>query len=221
MMMDNERFEDFLYSLEDGLPPYLKELEEACLLSSVPIIRKSTQKVLRFLLKLKEPLSILEVGAAEGFSALLMAEYSSLEAKITTIEKVPERVKKASENFKAADKDGKICLLEGEASDLLKDLAKKEEKFDFIFMDAAKGQYLAFLPLADKLLKEGGLLVTDNLLQEGRLIDSHYTVIRRDRTIHKRMREYVKELFGSEAFETMILEAGDGMSVSIKKKKER
>lgn len=218
MNLDHERFEDYLYSLEDGLPPYLKEMEEVALLEAVPIIRKSSQKLLRFFMRLQKPLSVLEVGTAVGFSSLLMAEYALSETRITTIEKMPERVEKARENFERFDKKKRIRLLEGDAFDILKEMVLKEEKYDFIFMDAAKGQYLTFLPFLKALLKKGGILITDNLLQEGRLIDSRYTVVRRDRTIHKRMREFVKELFCSDEYETMILETGDGMSVSIKLK---
>lgn len=218
MSIDAERFEDFLYSMEDGLAPYLKELEEECLVEKIPIIRKSSQKVLRFFLSLKNPTSILEVGTATGFSALLMAEYSGAETKILTIEKIPERISKARKNFEIYDKNKKISLLEGDASEILEKLASEEkEKYGFIFMDAAKAQYLSFLPFVKTLLKKGGVLITDNLLQEGRLLESRYTVVRRERTIHKRMREYVKLLFGSEDFDTILLEAGDGMSISIKK----
>lgn len=217
MSLDYERFEDFLYSMEDGLCPYLKELEAVSLAEKVPIIRKSTQKVLRFMLQLKKPLRVLEVGTATGFSSLLMAECLEKEAKIFTIEKMPERIQKALQNFETYDEARKISLLSGEAMDILENLVKEKESFDLIFMDAAKGQYLHFLPLVNVLLKKDGILITDNLLQEGRLLDSRYTVVRRDRTIHKRMREYVKELFKSEDFDTMLLEAGDGMSVSIKK----
>lgn len=215
--MDHERFEDFLYSLEDGLPLYLKEVEERALSEAVPIIRKSSQKLLRFFMRTRTPLRILEVGTAVGFSALLMAEYTPIHAKIVTIEKMPERIEKAKENFKLYDNEKKIELIEGDAGILLKEMASEGiSPFDLIFVDAAKGQYLTFLPYVKSLLKTGGILIADNLLQEGRLIDSRYTIVRRERTIHKRMREFVKELFRSDEYETMILETGDGMSVSVK-----
>lgn len=217
MNLDHERFETFLYSMEDGLPQYLSLLEEEAITNRIPIVRKGSQSVIRFLLGLKKPKKILEVGTATGFSGLLMAEYSEEDTEIVTIEKMPKRVEKARENFKKYDRLQKITSLEGDATELLEKMAKeKEGEFDFIFMDAAKGQYLAFLPFVKTLLKKGGVLITDNLLQEGRLLDSRYTVVRRDRTIHKRMREYVKELFSKGEFETMLLESGDGMSVSIK-----
>lgn len=217
MNLDHERFETFLDSMEDGLPHYLSLLEEEAIENHIPIIRKGSQSVIRFMLKMKKPKKILEVGTATGFSGLLMAEYSKEDAEIVTIEKMPERVKQARENFEKYDRLQKITSLEGDAIDILEEMAKKKvEEFDFVFMDAAKGQYLAFLPFVKTLLKKDGILITDNLLQEGRLLDSRYTVVRRDRTIHKRMREYVKELFRGEEFETMLLESGDGMSISIK-----
>lgn len=218
MNIDHERFEDFLYSLPDGLPAYLEALEREALSEHVPIIRKSSQKLLRFLLTMKNPKKILEVGTAVGFSALLMAEYSGEDTRLLTIEKMAERLTKARENFRKYDAGKKIDLIEGDASEVLSELVKThQESFDFIFMDAAKGQYPHFLPNVERLLAKGGVLVTDNLLQEGRLLDSKFTVIRRERTIHKRMREYIKMLYESEVFETMLLQAGDGMCISLKK----
>ena len=90
-------------------------------------------------------------------------------------------------------------------------------RYDMIFMDAAKGQYINFLPNAVKLLKKGGVLITDNVLQDDTVIQSKFTVVRRDRTIHKRMREYIRALMQSDELTTDILQLGDGISVSVKK----
>jgi hypothetical protein len=146
-----------------------------------------------------------------------MLEFVCEKAKITTIERMEERVVKAEDNFKKYDKNGQITLIKGDAQDVLSELVANGNEYDFIFMDAAKGQYINFFENIKKLLSHGGILVTDNMLQEGRLLDSRYTVVRRERTIHQRMREYVSVLTTDKELETMLLETGDGMAVSIKK----
>ena len=217
MMVEHERFESFLESISDGLSKYLTDLEIENIKDNIPIIRKGSQRLIRFMLEMKKPLNILEVGTATGFSSVFMLEFLNKKAKITTIEKMEERAAKAEENFKKFDKNKQITLIKGDATDVLSELAGKDKTYDFIFMDAAKGQYINFFNNIKKLLISGGILITDNMLQEGRLLDSRYTVVRRDRTIHSRMREYVNALLTDKEFETMLLEAGDGMAVSIKK----
>ncbi|ESL04376.1 O-methyltransferase [Catonella morbi ATCC 51271] len=217
MMVEHERFESFLESIPDGLPEYLTDFEIENIKENIPIIRKGSQRIIRFMLEMKKPLNILEVGTATGFSSVFMLEFLNKKAKITTIEKMEDRVVKAEKNFNKFDKNKQITLIEGDATDILSELVSKDKTYDFIFMDAAKGQYINFFENIKKLLVSGGILITDNMLQEGRLLDSRYTVVRRDRTIHRRMREYVNALLTDKEFETMLLESGDGMAVSIKK----
>ena len=214
-MVEHERFESFLESLPECLPKHLVDLELENIKEGIPIIRKGGERLIRFMLELKKPVNILEVGTATGFSALLMLEYIGKEAKITTIERMEERAAKAEENFKKYDKRGQITLIKGDALDVLSELTANCNEYDF--MDAAKGQYINFFENIKKLLSHGGILVTDNMLQEGRLLDSRYTVVRRERTIHQRMREYVNVLATDKELETMFLETGDGMAVSVKK----
>lgn len=216
-MVEHERFESFLESIPDRLPEHIIRLEIDNIRENIPIIRKGSQRIIRFMLEMKKPVDILEVGTATGFSTIFMLEFLSKNAKITTIEKMEERAAKAEENFKKFDKNKQITLVKGDATDILTQLVSKGHTYDFIFMDAAKGQYINFFADVKKLLKCGGMLITDNMLQEGRLLDSRYTVVRRDRTIHSRMREYVNVLLTDKEFETMLLESGDGMAVSIKK----
>ena len=216
-MVEHERFESFLESIPDRLPEHIIRLEIDNIRENIPIIRKGSQRIIRFMLEMKKPVDILEVGTATDFSAIFMLEFLSKNAKITTIEKMEERAAKAEENFKKFDKNKQITLVKGDATDILTQLVSKGHTYDFIFMDAAKGQYINFFADVKKLLKCGGMLITDNMLQEGRLLDSRYTVVRRDRTIHSRMREYVNVLLTDKEFETMLLESGDGMAVSIKK----
>ena len=217
MMVEHERFESFLESIPDGLPEYLTDFEIENIKENIPIIRKGSQRIIRFMLEMKKPLNILEVGTATGFSSVFMLEFLNKKAKITTIEKMEERAVKAEKNFNKFDKNKQITLIKGDATDILSELVSKDKTYDFIFMDAAKGQYINYLENIKKLLVSGGILITDNMLQEGRLLDSRYTVVRRDRTIHSRMREYVNALLTDKKFETLLLESGDGMAVSIKK----
>lgn len=210
-MIDRERLDVFLDSFDRGNTPFLEQIEQEALQGGEPIIRRQTQALLRFLLAMHRPMSILEVGCAVGFSALLMSEYAPAGCQITTIEKVGRRIAAAKENFRRAGKENAITLLEGDAAVLLKELAGS---YDMIFMDAAKGQYLHFLPDVLRLLAHGGLLVSDNVLQDGEILESRFAVERRDRTIHSRMREYLFELTHNEALTTVVLPVGDGVTVS-------
>lgn len=212
-MIIDERLFTFINSFDKGNSAFLDELEQEAKRDYVPIIRKDMQNLLRFLLRLKRPLKILEVGTAVGFSALLMAENTSEECQITTIENYEKRIPIAKENFKRDNMEHRITLLEGDATEILKAL---DGSYDFIFMDAAKGQYLNFLPDLLRLLAEDGMLVSDNVLQDGDLMESRYAVARRNRTIHSRMRDYLYELKNNTMLETVILPVGDGVTVSIK-----
>ena len=182
-------------------------------MDEVPIIRREMQSFLKVLLSMKQPKKILEVGTAVGFSAILMCEYGPEECHVTTIEKYEKRIPIAKENFRRAGKEAQITFLEGDAMEIMKGL---QEEYDFIFMDAAKGQYIHFLPEVMRLLKPQGVLVSDNVLQDGDIIQSHFAVERRNRTIYKRMREYLYELKHNDQLLTSIVPIGDGATVSIK-----
>jgi len=212
-MITEERISTFINSFDPGNVPYLNDLEEYAIKTNVPIIRPQMQSLLKLLLAIKKPKQILEVGTAIGFSALLMSEYGPKDCKITTIEKYEKRIPIAKENFAKAGKEKQITLLEGDATEILKELSGP---YDFIFMDAAKGQYINFLPDILKLMPEGGLLISDNVLQDGDALESRYAVTRRNRTIHTRMREYLYELKHCEELQTDILPVGDGVTISVK-----
>lgn len=213
-MIVEERMRAFINSLDRGTPEWLDNLRRQAVEDRVPVIRTETGSLLRFLLALERPSSILEVGTAVGYSALLMSEYMPENCHITTIEKYEKRIPIAKENFRKAGREDRITLLEGDAADILKQL---DTPFDLVFMDAAKGQYPHFLPEAVRLLAPGGLLVSDNVLQEGDIIESRYAVTRRDRTIHARMRDYLYELTHHALLETVVLPVGDGVTLSVKK----
>ncbi len=212
-MIVDERMAAFIDSLDKGNTLFLNEIEKFAIETQVPIIRKSMQSLLKFLLALVKPKNILEVGTAIGFSALLMSEYGPAGCRITTIEKYEKRIPIARENFEKAGKEGSITLLEGDATELLKQL---EGTYDFIFMDAAKGQYIHFLPDIVRLLAPGGLLISDNVLQDGDIIESRFAVTRRNRTIHARMRDYLYELTHHPELSTCILPVGDGVTLSTR-----
>ena len=194
-MVVDERLVTYIDSLDSGNTEILDTIEKEALDSYVPIIRKSMQSFLKLLLAMQKPKRILEVGTAVGFSAILMAEYNPYPCEIVTIENYDKRIPIARENFKRAGKEQQITLLEGDATEVLKTL---DEPFDMIFMDAAKGQYINFFGDVMRLLKKDGVLVSDNVLQDGDIIESHFVVTRRNRTIHKRMREYLYELTQDE-----------------------
>lgn len=213
-MIIEERLFTYIHSLDSGNTDFLDTLEKEALADYVPIIRKDMQTFLKTFLALKKPKRILEVGTAVGFSALLMCEYSVPDVHITTIENYDKRIPVARANFARAGRESQITLIEGDAQDVLKTL---EGPFDFIFMDAAKGQYIHFLPDLLRLLEKNGVLISDNVLQDGDIIESHYAVERRNRTIHKRMREYLYTLTHHEQLITSVLPVGDGITLSVKR----
>lgn len=216
-MIVDERLTTYIDSLNWQIPEYLKEVEKEALANEVPIIRRSMQSLLCFLIRTRKPKAVLEIGTAVGFSGMLMSECLEENAVFDTIEKVPMRLKEAKKNFKKYGKTEQIHLYEGDAIEVLQELVKEKKKYDFIFMDAAKGQYLNFLPSVLALLSKDGMLVTDNVLQDGDIIQSRYAITRRDRTIHGRMREYLYMLTHSEELDTVILPVGDGVTLSVLK----
>ena len=208
----SSRFSVYLESLDTGNTPLLDTIEQEAREGGVPVIRKETQRFLRTLLAMKKPTAVLEVGTAIGFSSLLMCTFS--DAHITTIENYAPRIPIARKNFERAGFADRIPLLEGDAAEILPGLTGP---YGLIFLDAAKGQYLHFLPELVRLLPPGGVLLADNCLQEGAVLDPHWAAERRDRTIWKRMREFLFELTHSEQLETSILPVGDGLALSVRR----
>ena len=212
-MIIQERMSVYINSLDTGNGEFLDELERDALAHDVPIIRQDMQSFLKVLLAVHRPKKILEVGTAVGFSALLMAANTDADCRITTIEKYEKRIPQARHNFAASGMQDRITLIEGDAAEVMRTL---EDPYDLIFMDAAKGQYIHFLPEALRLLRCGGLLISDNVLHDGDIIESHYAVERRNRTIYKRMREYLYVLKHTKGLLTSIVPVGDGAAVTVK-----
>ena len=214
-MIVNERITDYIHSLGKSQGPLLDSIEAEARENLVPIIRRETAALLRTMTAALGPSRILEIGTAVGYSALLMCQVMPKDCHITTMEKFEKRIPIARENFKRAGETERITPFgRGYAGALLKEL--KGNTFQLIFMDAAKGQYIHWLPDVVRLLAPGGVLMSDNVLQEGELIESHYLVERRNRTIYKRMREYLYELKHHPQLMTSIIPLGDGVSLSVK-----
>ena len=200
----------YLYSIEPEGPAYLERLREYAEQEQVPVIRREMEPFMRVLLAMKQPERILEIGTGIGYSTLFLN--SCLEqVSITTIENYEPRWKEARKNLQ----DHKnITLIEADAAEIVKELAGP---YDFIFLDAAKAQYIVMLPDLLRLLPPGGILLADNVLQDGELIRSRYVTPRRQRTIHSRMREFIWEVKHSAELETSLVTIGDGVILSVKK----
>ena len=211
-MITNPKVLEYLDIISPVNSKAIEEIRAEAKRNYIPIIKRDTENFLKFVLKMQNPGSILEIGCAVGYSAAVMLENS--DADIVTVEKMPERVEEAKRNIKYADFESRASILEGDAGEILKSLADKGEKFDFIFMDAAKAQYITWLHIVKKLLKESGMIFSDNCLQEGDLAESSFAIRKRDKTIHKRMREYIYLLLHDETLESWIFSIGDGVLLS-------
>lgn len=212
-MIVGERLVSYINSLSSGNTAILDQIEREAVRSGVPVIRKEMQSFLKFLLGACRPEQILELGTAVGFSAILMSEYGPEQCRITTVENYEKRIPIARENIIRAGKADRITLLPGDAMEILRQL---EGPYDFVFLDAAKGQYLHYLPEILRILGPGGILVSDNVLQDGDVAESRFAVERRNRTIHARMREYLYTLTHCEELTTSVLPLGDGVTVSVR-----
>ncbi len=207
----------YLDSLSSGNGDSLDVLEEQALSEGVPIIGTQVQEFLKVLLAVVKPAQILEIGTAVGFSALLMAANTDANCRIDTIENFPPRIAAAKENLARFDFQGRISLIEGDAQKILPSLAGP---YDFIFLDAAKGQYLNFLPELLRLQSVGGVLVADDVLQDGTISGSRRQVEQRKRTIYSRIRDFLDLLTHTDGLQTTILPLGDGVCVTVKQKEK-
>lgn len=217
-MIVNDRIVTYMHSLEKSNGELCDEMEKYAHENFVPIIRKEMESFLRVMVEIKKPKRILEVGTAIGYSAVMMASVMPDDCTITTIENYEKRIPIARANIEKSGMNDRIRLIEGDAMEVIPGL---EEKFDFVFMDAAKGQYINFLPHVMKKLQPEAVMISDNVLQEGDIIESRFGIERRNRTIHSRMREYLYQLKNMEEFHTTIVPIGDGITVSVYKEKRK
>lgn len=180
-----------------------------------PIIKPEVADFMKVILTIQKPKEILEIGTAVGYSAMLMSEFLEEEGKITTIERFPYMSEIAKKNIKRASLEDKIEIIEGDAAQVLTTL--EEEKYDVVFMDCAKGQYINFLPDCIRVLKPGGILITDNVLHKGTVAKSRYLIDRRQRTTHARLREFLYTITHHERLTSSVIPIGDGVALSYKK----
>lgn len=211
-MITNLKVLEYLDIISHVNSQTVEEIRSVAKENYIPIIKRDTENLLKFVLKMQNPKSILEIGCAVGYSAIIMLENS--DADIVTVEKMPERVEEAKKNIKYADLEDRAKIIEGDAGEILERLVNENKKFDFIFMDAAKAQYITWLPTVKALLKDKGIIFSDNCLQEGDLLESSFAIRKRDKTIHKRMRDYIYLLLHDEDLESWIFSIGDGVLLS-------
>lgn len=225
-LLVNNHISDYISSLQPDLPDFLECLYQRARADAVPVIRREAQSFIRFVCKDRQPLKVLEIGTAIGFSSCLTAEFLPAGASIVTVEKDEDRYNQALQNTAAYAADyekrhnGKcpeIRCVSGDAEAFLKTLMEGGKSFDLIFLDAAKAQYPIYLSLIESLMGPESVLIADNVLQEGTLCESKFSVTRRDRTIHLRMREFIDMLFRSDRFDSLMLPLGDGITVSKKR----
>lgn len=215
-MITEERLVNYIRSLEPDRSARLDRIRRESLAAEIPIIRDETAAFLRCIIRMRKPRRILELGTASGYSALTMAEVMPADAEILTVEKVPARHRLAEKNFREAGEEARITLLREDITGLLPELIRAGRQYDIIFLDAAKAQYPRWLPLLVKLLPEGGVLLADNVLQDGSIVESRFLIERRDRTIHERMRTFLFRIKHDPGLETAVLPLGDGLSISIR-----
>ncbi len=213
-MIVEKHVREYINSLNKEEKKELLNMEDAARREHVPIIRQETKEILRFFVNLISPMRILEIGAAIGYSAIIMHECQPEGGTIDTIERNHDRYEKAISNISENGYEDSINVYFGDAVDVLEKLNKD---YDMIFMDAAKGQYKTFFELSASKLKKEGLMICDNVLQDGGVALSRYAVTRRDHTVHFRMREFLYELKHDENWDTIVLPVGDGIIISRKK----
>lgn len=215
-MITDENIVQFIRSFEKSNDVFCDSIEKYAHENDVPIIRKEMESFLKVIIRIKKPSKILEIGTAIGYSAIIMAGAMPEGCNITTIENYKKRIEDARKNIGLSEYRDRIHLLEGDALTII---PKLTGKYDLVFMDAAKGQYINYLKMITGKLNDGGVIISDNVLQEGDIAKSRYALDRRNRTIHSRMREYLYVVKNMPELETSIIPLGDGITISVMKGK--
>lgn len=208
----NDKVENYIRETLKPSQGLLRDLELYAEENSVPIIHKEVADLLRVILKLKRPKKILELGCAIGYSSLFFADVLDGDVEIVTTERNPIMFERAQDNIKKAGMEDRIKILVGDAEETLKDL---EGTFDMIFIDAAKGHYKMFFDMLIGKLNHGGIVISDNILYKGMIASDDY-VVRRKKTIVKRMRTYLDYICDLEGISTSLIPIGDGLAISYK-----
>ncbi|MCL2321512.1 MAG: O-methyltransferase [Oscillospiraceae bacterium] len=201
--------EQYLRNIIEESPSKLLEIEAYAEINHIPIISKEVSQLLKFLINIKRPNKILELGTAIGYSAISMAIFSDNKAHITTIERDEKMVEKAIENIEKFELKDNIKIIEGECLEVLESL---NDRYDFVFIDAGKGHYNHFHPHCMRLLNKDGIIVADNVLFRG-MLASKDLVKRRKITIVKRMRKYIEEITHDKSLIVSILPMSDGIAL--------
>lgn len=210
--ISHDYIENYIRGLIKDNEGYIKYMEDYAIENHVPIIHKEVAQFLRVIIKSHKIKSILEVGTAIGYSASVMIDAAGEDAHVTTIERSDEMEEIALENIKKLGYEKNITLVKGDALEVLDDI---DGKYDMIFLDASKGHYDHFLDKCLDKLKDGGLLISDNVLFRG-MVPSNDLLIRRKITIVKRMRKYLENISNDKTLETVILPIGDGIALTCK-----
>lgn len=209
--------EEYIRSLVPRRESYLVELEKYAELNHVPIIHPEVAQLIKVLLNIAKPKRILEIGTAIGYSALIMASAIERDGRIISIEKREDMINIAEKNIHDSGYSDMIKIIKGEAEEVLPNI---NDEFDFIFIDAAKGQYMEFFPHCIRNLADGGIIVSDNVLYKG-MVASDELVLRRKKTIVKRMRSYLDYITNNKDLESSVIPIGDGVAITYKKEVEK
>lgn len=194
---------------------YLREMKQYAIENHVPILQDVSLDLILLVLKLKKPNSILEVGTAIGYSAINFSKYLDGEnSHILTVEKSEDMYKEAIKNIKNVGLEEKITVINADATEYLPTL-DENDKYDVVFIDAAKGQYLVFLENALRVIKKGGIIIADNVYFKGRVLSGYNE--HRHRTATNRLRKYLELVTEDETLDTTVFNVGDGVAISIKK----
>jgi len=213
MSLNNTNIENYINEIQPLCVGILGEIQQESMNAGLPIIPPQVARFLSILLTIHRPNNILEIGCAVGFSAALMSQYLPEGGRITTIDRYDLMISRAKDNFHKLGIENKVTLLEGDARDILPTL---QGPYDFIFLDAAKGQYHIFFEECMRLLRTGGVLLADNIMQGGRTAADRYEIEKRQRTTHARMRALLQEASNTPGLETSIIPIGDGLLLVCK-----
>ncbi len=215
MALIDENLDIYLNNLMPKVDGELGKLQQKSYEEGIPIIPNDVVRLISVLLSIKKPKKILEIGCAVGFSSSFMSSFLQDGGKVTTIERYPLMIEKAKVNIKSLGLEDKIELIEGDANEVLKTL---NDEYDVIFMDAGKGQYINILPDVYRLLKIGGIIIADDILQNGDVAKQKEEIVKRQRTIHYRLNDFLWEITHNDGLNTSILTIGDGVAICYKTK---